>query len=338
MVSRGQLELFGAGDCEPVLAAIPERDRISQLEAMNARLERHFGLRPAGAWLTERVWESSVVPSLVRSGVRYVLVDDYHFLCAGVPADALDRHFATEEDGLRLDVFPISEALRYRLPFAPAADALGHLESLAAQGHAAAIHFDDLEKFGIWPETHEWVYGSGWLAAFVEAVLASPTVRAESFSAFHAGRPARGLVYLPTTSYIEMNEWTRPRRRPGAWRCSSASARPAASRRARPSCVAASGATSSAAIPRATGCTSGCCGPPPGSMRRVRPPRSCVRCFTRRSPTTPTGTDCSAGSTCRTCGARPGAACARSRQGWSGCRRARRSSASISTWTAATSG
>lgn len=210
MVSRGQLELFGAGDCEPVLAAIPERDRISQLEAMNARLERSFGLRPAGAWLTERVWESSVVPALVRTGVRYVLVDDYHFLCAGVPAEALDGHYATEEDGLRLDVFPISEALRYRLPFAPAADALGHLESLAAQGRAAAIHFDDLEKFGIWPETNEWVYGRGWLAAFVEAVLASPAVYAESFSAFHASRPARGLVYLPTTSYIEMNEWTLP--------------------------------------------------------------------------------------------------------------------------------
>ena len=210
MVSRGQLELFGAGDCEPVLAAIPERDRISQLEAMNARLERSFGLRPAGAWLTERVWEASVVPSLARTGVRYVLVDDYHFLCAGVPADALDRHFATEQEGLRLDVFPIAEALRYRLPFAPAGDALRYLESLAAQGRAAAIHFDDLEKFGIWPETHEWVYGRGWLAAFVEAVLASPSVRAESFSAFHARLPAGGLVYLPTTSYLEMNEWTLP--------------------------------------------------------------------------------------------------------------------------------
>ena len=210
MVARGQLELFGAGDCEPVLAAIPERDRRSQLEAMNARLERRFGLRPAGAWLTERVWESSVVPSLVRAGLRYVVVDDYHFLCAGVPAETLDRHFATEEDGLRLDVFPISEALRYRLPFAPAPDALAYLESLAAQGRAAAVHFDDLEKFGIWPETHEWVYGRGWLAAFVEAVLASPAVRAGSFEAFHAARPAHGPVYLPTTSYIEMNEWTLP--------------------------------------------------------------------------------------------------------------------------------
>ncbi|HWS76584.1 MAG TPA: alpha-amylase/4-alpha-glucanotransferase domain-containing protein [Quisquiliibacterium sp.] len=210
MVGTGQLELFGAGDCEPVLASIPERDRIAQLEAMNARLERSFGLRPAGAWLTERVWEASVVPSLVRTGVRYVVVDDYHFLCAGVPGTALDRHFATEESGLRLDVFPISEALRYRLPFAPAGEALAYLESLAGAGQAAAVHFDDLEKFGIWPETHEWVYGRGWLAGFVEAVLASPLVEAEAFSAFHAAQAPRGPVYLPTTSYIEMNEWTLP--------------------------------------------------------------------------------------------------------------------------------
>jgi alpha-amylase/alpha-mannosidase (GH57 family) len=33
MVGRGQVELFGAGDCEPVLAAIPQRDRIGQIGA-----------------------------------------------------------------------------------------------------------------------------------------------------------------------------------------------------------------------------------------------------------------------------------------------------------------
>jgi alpha-amylase len=210
MAGRGQLELFGAGDCEPVLAAIPERDRIAQLEAMNDRLQRCFGVRPSGAWLTERVWESGVVPALVRTGSRYVVVDDYHFLCAGVPAERLDRHFATEEGGHRLDVFPIAESLRYRLPFAPAPDALAFLESLARAGQVAAVHFDDLEKFGIWPETHEWVYGRGWLRNFVEAVLASPLVRVEAFADFHASHPPRGLVYLPTTSYIEMNEWTLP--------------------------------------------------------------------------------------------------------------------------------
>lgn len=210
MVARGQVELFGAGDCEPVLAAIPERDRRAQLAAMSDRLARRFGVRPAGAWLTERVWESGVVPSLVASGVRYVLVDDYHFLCAGCPADRLDGHYATEEDGQRVDVFAISEALRYRLPFSPAADAVAHLESLAGPRPRAAVYFDDIEKFGIWPETHEWVYGRGWLRQFVESVLASPRIASVPYAHWHATQPARGLVYLPTTSYIEMNEWSLP--------------------------------------------------------------------------------------------------------------------------------
>ena len=210
MVASGQLELFGAGDCEPVLAAIPERDRASQLEAMNLRLERSFGLRPTGAWLTERVWESGVVPALAGAGMRYVVVDDYHFLCAGEPPGRLDRHFATEEGGVRLDVYPISEALRYRLPFSPAPDALAWLEAQALHGLRAAVHFDDLEKFGIWPETHDWVYRRGWLQRFVESVLESSSVRAERFDRFHASHAPRGPVYLPSTSYIEMNAWTLP--------------------------------------------------------------------------------------------------------------------------------
>ena len=38
---------------------------------------------------------------------------------------------ATEEDGRKLDLFPISEPLRYRLPFSPAHEVVGYLESLA---------------------------------------------------------------------------------------------------------------------------------------------------------------------------------------------------------------
>jgi hypothetical protein len=65
MVKRGQVEWFGSGDTEPVLAAIPHRDRVGQIATLNRQAERRFGMRQAGgAWLTERVWESSVVPSL----------------------------------------------------------------------------------------------------------------------------------------------------------------------------------------------------------------------------------------------------------------------------------
>ena len=210
MVRRGQVELFSSGDTEPVLAAIPQRDRVGQLQTLNDKLAAWTGVQPHGAWLTERVWESSVVPSLAGTGIRYVTVDDYHFFCTGKRADELDGFFSTEEDSQRLDLFPISEALRYRLPFSPAHEVVGYLENLADQGHAAAIYFDDIEKFGIWPETYDWVYNRGWLKTLIEGVLASPKIRTATYADFHARQTTRGVVYLPTTSYSEMNEWTLP--------------------------------------------------------------------------------------------------------------------------------
>ena len=217
MTRRGQVEWFGSGDCEPVLAAIPHRDRVTQIATLSDKIEQRFGTRPRGAWLTERVWESSVVTALAETGIRYVAVDDYHFLCAGEDGAKLDSFYTTEEDGRRLDLFPISEAARYRLPFSPAAEAVAWLEDLARQGHRASIYFDDIEKFGIWPETYEWVFEKGWLTQFVEGVLASPLIRTETFADYHARENTRGIVYLPTTSYIEMNEWTLPAPRAAAY-------------------------------------------------------------------------------------------------------------------------
>ena len=211
MVERGQAELVGAGYTEPVLAVIPEADRLGQLQRMSDRLEETLGQRPQGAWLTERVWEATVVPSLADSGIRYSTVDDYHFLCTGKAAGDLDGYYTTEENGRQLDLFPISEALRYRLPFSPAQEVVSYLESLAKEdGAPAAIYFDDIEKFGIWPETYNWVYERGWLTQFIEGVLASSIIKTERYCDYHARAKTRGVVYLPTTSYIEMNEWTLP--------------------------------------------------------------------------------------------------------------------------------
>ena len=210
MVARGQVELFGAGDAEPVLASIPARDRVGQVNSLSAKLEARFGSRPSGAWLTERVWDATVVPSLADCGMRYVTVDDYHFFCTGKSAAELDGYFTTEEDGRRLDLFPISERLRYCIPFAPAQDAVAYIERLADEGRECAIYFDDIEKFGVWPETFDWVYGGDWLRRFVSDVIASDRITTRTYGEFHAAHRTRGIVYLPTTAYIEMNEWTLP--------------------------------------------------------------------------------------------------------------------------------
>jgi hypothetical protein len=210
MVARGQTEIFGGGDTEPVLAAIPDADRRTQIAALSSRINRRFKVRPHGAWLTERVWEATVVPALSHERIEYVVVDDYHFLCAGQPAERLDGHFSTEEDCCRLDLFPISESLRYKIPFAPVHDAIGYLENMPSGG--AAIYFDDIEKFGIWPETYEWVYGRRWLEDFIEAVERSPSIQPMRYSDYHSAHRSRGIVYLPTVSYYEMSEWTLPAR------------------------------------------------------------------------------------------------------------------------------
>jgi len=211
MVKRGQAELFGAGYTEPVLAAIPSTDRVGQITKLSDHLHKKLGQRPQGAWLTERVWEATVVPALGDSGIDYVTVDDYHFMCTGKTADELNGYYTTEEDGRRLDLFPISEALRYRLPFSPAHEVVSYLESLADHsGQAAAVYFDDIEKFGIWPETYEWVYEKGWLKDFIEGVLNSSIIQPMRYTDYHAQSATRGVVYLPTASYSEMNEWTLP--------------------------------------------------------------------------------------------------------------------------------
>ncbi|TAK01701.1 MAG: glycosyl hydrolase, partial [Chloroflexota bacterium] len=64
LVERGQVEILGGGYFEPVLASLPERDRLAQLTRMADEVERLFGRRPATAWLAERVWEPDLPTSL----------------------------------------------------------------------------------------------------------------------------------------------------------------------------------------------------------------------------------------------------------------------------------
>ena len=44
-MARRQIEIVGGGYYEPVLASLPERDRVGQLRRMADELERLFGRR-----------------------------------------------------------------------------------------------------------------------------------------------------------------------------------------------------------------------------------------------------------------------------------------------------
>ncbi|HEU4920408.1 MAG TPA: alpha-amylase/4-alpha-glucanotransferase domain-containing protein [Candidatus Limnocylindrales bacterium] len=213
LVERGQVEIVGGGWYEPVLAALPERDRVGQLVRMADELERQFGRRPSGAWLAERVWEPDLPTSLVTAGYRWTVLDDAHFRAAAIPEAALWGPYTTDDQGKVLTVFGTEQGLRYRIPFSDVEDVIGYLRDHATEGgERVGTMGDDGEKFGGWPTTYEHCWGeAAWVERFFSAIEASrdwlATVTPTSWLEGHG--PV-GRVYLPTGSYAEMGEWALP--------------------------------------------------------------------------------------------------------------------------------
>ena len=213
LVARGQVELLGGGLYEPVLASLPERDRIAQLIRMADAVEGSFGVRPAGAWLAERVWEPDLPTSLADAGYAWTILDDAHFRAAGIAEDAMWGPYTTEDQGRLVTVFGTEKGLRYRIPFREVDEVIDYLRSEATEaGDRLGVMGDDGEKFGAWPGTWEHCWGKRrWVERFFEALEANEdwlsTTRPRDWLAGHA--PV-GRTYVPTGSYDEMGEWALP--------------------------------------------------------------------------------------------------------------------------------
>jgi alpha-amylase len=213
LVERDQVEILGGGHYEPVLASLPERDRIGQLTRMADEVERQFGRRPRGAWLAERVWEPDLPTSLVAAGYEWTVLDDAHFRAAAIPEDDLWGPYTTEDQGCLLRVFGTEQGLRYRIPFRDVDEVIAHLREHATEdGSRVGVMGDDGEKFGGWPTTWQHCWGEGrWVERFFEALEANADwIATTTPSAWLDGHPPIGRVYIPTGSYAEMGQWALP--------------------------------------------------------------------------------------------------------------------------------
>jgi hypothetical protein len=213
LVTSGQVEILGGGWAEPVLASLPERDRVGQLRRMASEVERVFGQRPHGAWLAERVWEPSLPTSLADAGYDWTILDDAHFRAASIPEEERWGAYTTDDQGALVRLFGTEQGLRYLVPFGTVEDTIAHLRANAtADATRIGMMGDDGEKFGAWPTTFEHCWGKGrWMARFFEALEANAdwlhTVHPTAWLAEH---PPIGRAYVPTGSYAEMGEWSLP--------------------------------------------------------------------------------------------------------------------------------
>lgn len=211
LIERGQVELVGGGYYEPILPAIPDADKLAQVCRLADYLHQHFGVRPRGAWLAERVWEPGLARPLAESGVEYTVLDDTHFLAAGLEPSELHGSYITEESGSPLHLVPSLKALRYAIPFREPEETLRVLREGIGQPVTLFAMGDDCEKFGVWPGTFDHCYTNGWLERFLHAIEgAEEWLETTTVSDYLAAHPPLGRIYLPTASYAEMMEWALP--------------------------------------------------------------------------------------------------------------------------------
>lgn len=212
LVAAGRIEIIGGAYYEPILAMLPSRDRIGQIESYTHWLESRLGADVRGMWVPERVWEQAYVRDLAAAKIEYSILDDFHFKNAGLKTEQLHGHYITEDDGRIIALFPGSEPMRYFIPFGKVNDIIDYLGRVSDEHENAVVVFgDDGEKFGTWPDTKHHVYANGWLNRFFDALSENQDwIKTTTPSeAIDSVRPV-GKIYLPEGSYREMTEWALP--------------------------------------------------------------------------------------------------------------------------------
>jgi 4-alpha-glucanotransferase len=219
LCERGQVEMLASGYYEPILTEIPFCDAIKQVDLMRHHIQDNFGQAATGFWCTERIYDQNLPQIAQEAGLKYTLLDDYLIL-RDSDDEQLYRHMVVNEGDSELTVFPISERLRYLVPFHPVSHLAAHLQDLDRcyqnLGVKAPITVfgDDGEKFGVWPGTKQWVYESGWITDFFNFFESNseqfPLVHLREFCAVH---PPAGIATLSAGSYREMCEWVLPVRK-----------------------------------------------------------------------------------------------------------------------------
>ena len=214
MVDRGQVEIVGGGYYEPIFISIPERDRIGQIKMMASYIKKRFRQKAYGIWTPERVWKPELARDFKNSGVEYTILDDEHFIEAGLHIDELFGYFITGENNKEVAIFPSSKRLRYMIPFKMPGEIMDYFKEIASRRREPLFTYgDDAEKFGEWPFTNDWVYKKRWLNKFFEELRKNKdwvvTVR---LSDYLKSNPPVKKIKIPEASYQEMMEWSH-----GSW-------------------------------------------------------------------------------------------------------------------------
>lgn len=104
-----RVEFTACGHFHPIFPLLPEQDRLRQIEMHLKLYEKTFGGKPEGIWLPEMAFSMTLIPTLVRLGIKWVAVDGPHVVNANKNKDMhqlIYRPHYAEYDGQRVIIIP----------------------------------------------------------------------------------------------------------------------------------------------------------------------------------------------------------------------------------------
>ncbi len=214
LVESNQVEIISGGFYEPILPMISEEDAIGQIKMLTNYINKKFAFKPTGAWIPERIWEPQLASTLNKARIKYAIVDDTHFMKAGLDKSDTYGYYLTGHSLKTVALFGSDKTLRYYIPFKDPKETINYIKRVSQNKKGIFFYGDDAEKFGEWPRTYKLVYEDGWLNNFFKMLIENSewlhTVTLQEAMARH--RPL-GKIFIPTASYDEMIKWSG-----GSWR------------------------------------------------------------------------------------------------------------------------
>lgn len=212
LAKEKRIEIQSGGFYEPIMPSIPDKDKDIQIKKLNNYIKDKFKVKANGAWIAERVWEPTLVKNLAKNGIKYIMLDDSQFLTTGIDTKNIFGYFITDNENYKLNIFPISQELRYLIPFREVEKSIEYLKSIATEeGDRVVVLHDDGEKYGDWPGTQKWVYEDKWLENFFEALSKEKDIiKTTTYSEYIKKYPPISKIYIPNGSYEEMLTWVLP--------------------------------------------------------------------------------------------------------------------------------
>jgi alpha-amylase len=169
LAGAGRIEvvsgLWGGG----MLPALPERDIVGQVSAMQRWWRSRAEIKPRGAWLPHHGWDPSAARILGRLGLQFTVLEETQFL----PPVNPDGYYLTEREGTALALFCADTRLSRMIPDSAPRAILKGVAVRAKEGARCVVLSVSGEAFGAGLESSATRSFSGpksWVRRFFAAL------------------------------------------------------------------------------------------------------------------------------------------------------------------------